>query len=241
MNTKQLWLDCGKNVLISCAVFAGFFAMLYLVELWFVPAGTLLQFDSLAFCVGIPASVIGVGHILTIRDPKNYIGFYPGLIMEALQAWQFYLLGRHDLMVFYIIFFIPLQIISLVRWKKSQGTEEATPAWSSWKGRVVSVTACLFIVAIAYLLSTFVVHGDSLTDHIAIKLFSGLMMASAILANYGLIYHKIDAWVYWLVNSVAGLVLYVLLHQSFNVLLFVFFIVINTIALISWIRPQAKK
>lgn len=235
-NTLSLWRDCGKNLLISCGVFTLFFTLLYLAELWFVPQGTLLQFDSLAFCVGIPASVIGVGHILTIRDPKNYVGFIPGLMMEALQAWQFYLLGNYDLMWFYILFFMPIQLATLLRWEKKQNSDESTPVWMSKRETIIGVLVFVLITILDYLLITFVVEGNTLQDNVALKLLSGSMMAAAILANYGLFFHKKDAWIYWVINSVVGLALYFILGQYFNVVLFLFFIVINTIALVAWVK-----
>ncbi len=240
ITTTSLIKDCCKNLLISCGVFAVFFALLYLAELNFVPKGTLLDFSSLAFCVGIPASVIGVGHILTIRNPKNYIGFIPGLIMEALQAWQFYLLGNYDLMCFYIFFFMPIQLATLLRWEKKKDSNESTPVWMSSKETLIAILVFILIVAADYLLLTFVVEHNALVDNLLVKLLSGSMMAAAILANYGLFFHKKDAWIYWVINSVVGLVLYLQLAQYFNVVLYIFFIVINTIALIAWVRPQQK-
>ncbi len=240
ITTYSLIKDCGKNLLISCGVFAIFFALLYVAEMFFVPQGTLLHFSSLAFCVGIPASVIGVGHILTIRDPKNYIGFYPGLIMEALQAWQFYLLGAYDLMCFYIFFFMPIQLATLLRWEKKKDSSESTPVWMSKKETLIALLVFVFIIAADYLLLTFVVEQNTLADNMLVKLLSGSMMAAAILANYGLFFHKKDAWIYWVINSIVGLVLYLQLAQYFNVVLYIFFIVINTIALVAWVRPQAK-
>ncbi len=235
--SKQLWKDCGKNLLISCGVFVLFFAFLYIAEMC-IPAvqGKLLQFSSLAYCVGIPASIIGVGHILTIRDPKNYVGFIPGIVMEILQTWQFYLLGIYDLMFFYIVVFIPFQIASLARWKKQHNGTESVPVWMTLKETIIAIAALLLIVIADYFLLTFVVRGNTLADDIALKLFSGLVMGSAILANYGLLFHKKDAWIYWIVNSIAGLALYVIEVQMFNVVLYLFFLVINIMALISWVR-----
>ncbi len=234
--TYSLIKDCGKNLLVSCGVFAVFFALLYVAEMFFVPQGTSLQFSDLAFCVGIPASIIGVGHILTIRDPKNYIGFIPGLIMEALQAWQFYLLGNYDLMCFYIFFFMPIQLATLLRWEKKQNSNESTPVWMTKRETLIAIIVFLLIVAADYLLLTFVVEHNTLADNMLVKLLSGSMMAAAILANYGLYFHKKDAWIYWVINSVVGLVLYLELAQYFNVVLYIFFIVINTIALVAWVK-----
>ncbi len=239
--SKQLWKDCGKNLLISCGVFVLFFALLYIAEMC-IPLlqGKLLQFSSLAYCVGIPASVIGVGHILTIRDPKNYVGFIPGIVMEILQTWQFYLLGIYDLMCFYILVFIPFQVASLARWKKQHEGTESVPVWMTTKETLIAILVLALIVMADYLLLTFVVNENSLTDDIALKVFSGLMMGAAILANYGLLFHKKDAWIYWIINSIAGLALYVIEEQIFNVVLYLFFLVINVMALISWVKIRKK-
>ena len=69
---KTLWQELGKHILLSMGIFSALFLILYIVE-WAVPSlsGVLLQWHDPAFVVGIPASVIGVAYVLTIRNPKN--------------------------------------------------------------------------------------------------------------------------------------------------------------------------
>ena len=69
---KTLWQELGKRTLLSLGIFSALFLILYIVE-WAVPSlgGVLLQWHDPAFVVGIPASVIGVGYVLTIRNPQN--------------------------------------------------------------------------------------------------------------------------------------------------------------------------
>ena len=76
---KTLWQEFARNILISLGIFSALFLILYIVE-WAVPSlsGVLLQWCDPAFIVGIPASVIGVAYVLTIRNPKNYTGFVVG-------------------------------------------------------------------------------------------------------------------------------------------------------------------
>ena len=82
---RSLWKDFGKQILVSLGIFSTLFLILYIVE-WLVPSlqGTLLQWHDPAFVVGIPASAIGVGYVLTIRNPKNYTGFYGGILLNLL-------------------------------------------------------------------------------------------------------------------------------------------------------------
>ena len=59
-------------LLTSCAIFGVFFLMLFAAEsLIDSLRGVLLQWQDPAFIVGIPASVVGVAYVLTIRNPKN--------------------------------------------------------------------------------------------------------------------------------------------------------------------------
>ena len=99
MKTK-LWKEFGCQMLISVGIYSALFLILYIIESC-APAikGTLLQWDDPAFIVGIPASVIGVGYVLTIRNPQNYTGFYGGIMMSLLLSWQFALLQQWGLTV----------------------------------------------------------------------------------------------------------------------------------------------
>jgi nicotinamide riboside transporter PnuC len=51
-----------------------------------------------------------------------------------------------------------------------------------------------------------------------------------------LIYRKNDSWLYWFIYSVAGIVLFIVLGNIFSLVLFCFFLVINSMAGVAWIK-----
>ena len=79
MNNTQLWRALGRNFGISIVLFGALLGLLYIAELVF-PSLSLLKWHDPSWVVGIPASVIGVAYILTVRDPHNYTGFYAGIV-----------------------------------------------------------------------------------------------------------------------------------------------------------------
>ena len=62
------------------------------------------------------------------------------------------------------------------------------------------------------------------------------MIASSTLANFILIYQKIDAWLWWAVYALAGIVLYILIGNIFSMVLFLVFLLVNGSAGIAWIK-----
>ncbi|MBQ9340505.1 MAG: nicotinamide mononucleotide transporter [Paludibacteraceae bacterium] len=249
MKNAGLWRSMSVNLVISVALFVVFFFLLRLLELLF-PSLSLLHFDDLAWCVGVPASVIGVGYVLTIRDPKNYTGFYPGIVMSALLAWQCFLQGNIDLTILYVCVFIPFQVKSVIAWVKGNNNvavsddvsgsdskaADSGPSFLSPRQRWLSVLFFVVMIIADYLIVTCLLQGDSLLDGVAVKLFGAIMIASATLANFWLIYRKTDAWLYWVIYSFSGIVFFALVGNVFSVLLFCFFLVINSMAGIAWLK-----
>ena len=121
----KLWRETGANSLIAIVLFGALLGVLYVAEL-LIPelAGKLLFFNQPAFCVGIPASIIGVAYILSIKNPANYTGFYLGVGSSALLGVQFYLNGLFDLTFLYFVVFIPFQIMAIMSWKKGSKTQK---------------------------------------------------------------------------------------------------------------------
>src|SRR5574344_1568666 len=143
LEIKKLWRETGINSLIAIVLFGALLGVLYLVEM-LIPSvsGQLLSFHDAAFCVGIPASIIGVAYILSIKNPANYTGFYIGIGMSALLGVQFYLNHLYDLTVLYFLVFIPFQIMSIRSWTKSADSEAAepfSPKFLSWKPMLFSL------------------------------------------------------------------------------------------------------
>ena len=106
MENANLWKALGRNLLLSIGMFAAIFGLLWLSEQFIFEPGTLLKWSDAAWCVGIPASIIGVSYILTIRDPQNYTGFYAGIVMSALLGVQFTLQKSYDSTFLYFFVFM---------------------------------------------------------------------------------------------------------------------------------------
>ena len=242
----KLWRETGANSLIAIVLFGALLGVLYVAEL-LIPelAGKLLFFNQPAFCVGIPASIIGVAYILSIKNPANYTGFYLGVGSSALLGVQFYLNGLFDLTFLYFVVFIPFQIMAIMSWKKGSKTQKEevfAPEFLKMSTMLITLLAFVAIIVVDYLFATFVMYGDGLCENVVAKIISGSMIAASVLANYWLIYKKNDSWLYWLVYSVAGMLLAVVVTSNvFSLVLFTFFLVINGVATMAWIKATPKE
>ena len=243
MKNTHLWRALGRNTLISIILFGALLGILWLVETYLLPCGEagrglLLQWSNPAWVVGIPASIIGVAYILTIRDPKNYTGFYAGIIMSILLGIQFLLQGQFDSTFLYFFVFIPFQMMSIYKWSrnKEDGGASFEPKFLDTPRLILSIALLVVITAGDYVLATYAFRHEALTDNIAIKLLNSLLISSSFLANYWLIYRKTDSWIYWFLYSVAGIGLFIIVGNVFSIVLFTFFLVINSMAGIAWIK-----
>jgi len=242
----KLWRETGANSLIAIVLFGALLSVLYVAEL-LIPelAGKLLFFNEAAFCVGIPASIIGVAYILSIKNPANYTGFYLGVGSSALLGVQFYLNGLYDLTFLYFVVFIPFQIMAIMSWKKGSKTQKEevfAPEFLNMSTMLITLFAFVAIIVVDYLFATFVMYQDGLCENVVAKIISGSMIAASVLANYWLIYKKNDSWLYWLVYSVAGMLLAVVVTSNvFSLVLFTFFLVINGVATMAWIKATPKE
>ena len=242
MKNTHLWKALGRNTLISIQVFYDLIGLLFIAELVF-PSLSLLHWHDPAWVVGIPASVIGVAYILTIRDPKNYTGFFPGIIMSVLLGVQFLLQGQYDSTFLYFFVFIPFQMMAIYKWSrnKDDGGASFEPKFLDTPRLLLSIALFIAITAGDYVLATYALRHEALTDNIAIKLLNGILISSSFLANYWLIYRKTDSWIYWFIYSVAGIGLFIILGNIFSIVLFTFFLVINSMAGIAWIKATTKE
>lgn len=241
MKNAKLWRALGRNTLISIGLFAALLALLWGAEQLF-PSLTLLKWHDPAWVVGIPASIIGVAYILTIRDPQNYTGFYAGVVMSILLGIQFILQGGYDSAFLFFCVFIPFQLMSIYKWShsKDDGGASFEPKFLDTPRFWMTIAVCLIITFGDYLMATFAIFRDGLTDNIVIKIFNGLLISSSFLANYWLIYRKNDAWIYWILYSVAGIGLFIFVGNIFSIVLFLFFLVINGSAGVAWIKMTTR-
>lgn len=239
MQNAQLWRALGRNTIISIVLFGALLGLLWLAEIIF-PSLTLLRWNDPAWVIGIPASVIGVAYILTVRDPQNYTGFFAGLIMSILLGIQFLLQepkGIDSAFLFFFVF-IPFQLMSIYKWsrKKDEGGASFEPKFLDMPRLFLSLALFIFITLGDYILATYAFQHNGLMDNIAIKLLNGMLISSSFLANYWLIYRKTDSWIYWIIYSLAGIGLFIIIRNPFSIVLFAFFLVINGMACISWIK-----
>lgn len=242
---QALWKEFRKQMLVSLGIFFALFLILYIIERA-VPSlsGVLLQWHDPAYVVGIPASVIGVAYVLTIRNPQNYTGFYGGIVMALLLAWQFALMQQWGLTIMYTAVFVPFMIYSIICWRKqtlqSKENEKALcPTWLSLKAQGLNL---LFLIGIVAIDSGLLMHYESTihSGQLMLKLTGGVMIGSSILANFWLIYQKLDAWIWWVVYSIAGMTLYTLIGNAFSFVLFSIFLIVNTGAGMAWIKLRKQ-
>lgn len=207
--------------LVSLLIYGSLFVLLYLLE-WLIPAwqGTLLQWHNPAWLVGIPASVLGSAYVLTVRNPDNYTGFYLGIAMSALLAVQCYLQHQYDLVFLYLAVFIPFLVKSILHWQ--QPTTDFLPSFLSVRYALSALGVAIAIVAVDYWLAG--------------SVLSAIMIASSLLANFLMIYKKVDTWYYWLLYCASGLVLFVLVGNWFSVMLFAVMLLVNLSGLIAWLK-----
>ena len=242
MNNTALWRALGRNCIISIILFGALLGLLWLAEIIF-PSVSLLKWHDPAWVVGIPASVIGVAYILTIRDPQNFTGFYAGIIMSILLGIQFTLQGAYDSAFLFFLVFIPFQTMSIYKWSRNKDDSGASfePQFLDGSYFWLSVCACMSITAGDYIIQTLVFQHNCYIDNVAIKTLNGLLISSSFLANYWLIYRKTDSWIYWFIYSVAGIGLFIIIGNVFSIVLFTFFLVINSMAGLAWIKNTTKE
>ena len=260
MIKKDLYKELGRMLLLSAGIYAALFVVLLVVERLCEPLrGVLLQWNSAAFVVGIPASVVGTAYVLTIRNPQNYTGFLGGIAMAVLLGTQFALQGNYDLTFLQIGIFIPFMVLSLITWRKKLAATtggagvspaevtkatETTPTTAEpfrpeylhgWR-QGLTLTFALLIIVADYAFATLVLNHDAWADQWLLKLAGAVMIASSVMANFWLIYQKMDAWIWWILYSLAGILFYVLLGNIYCIVLFLFYLVINASAFVAWQR-----
>lgn len=227
----KLWIENLKNLGFSVLLFSVLIVAIELLDVDVVYNNVMI--------ISLFASVLGVQYVLSIRNPQNYTGFYPGVISSILLALQFYFQQNYDLTILYLFVFVPFQIISLINWRKklmniSPIDKPFKPKFLSVKTMVLAMLVTIVIAIVDIILMTKITEKpfDLLT------VVSALVLSTSVLANFLLIGKKIDAWFYWLLYSAFGMSLAFMINNSFNMLLFAIFIVINTLTTISWIKAR---
>ncbi|MCL2597468.1 MAG: nicotinamide mononucleotide transporter [Paludibacter sp.] len=236
---KRLYISTFKNLLIAVILTATLFGAMKVLKVDFV-------FDK-ALLLSVLATIFGVCYILTIRNPQNYVGFYFGIISSVCLGVQFAFLGNFDLTFLYFFVFIPFQISAIVSWEKKsvQNTDNEifTPKFLNLKRRIFFILLFILIIIIDYVFASFYLnlHKNGLFfDNFIIKTIFAIMISSSILANFLMIGKWLETWIYWLIYSVAAIFSAIMLKNNFNLLLFVFFLIINAISFYSWLKIRKR-
>jgi nicotinamide riboside transporter PnuC len=153
--------------------------------------------------------------------------------------------GNYDLVILQLAVFIPFLLISFVRWRRQTLHPAAIespfyPEWLPMGKFILSLFVLVVILVADYVLATLLIQHNAWSDNIFLKLIGGLMIASSTLANFILIYQKIDAWIWWVVYSVASMIFSFLIGNVFSFVLFLVFLVVNGSAGVAWIRLSGR-
>ncbi len=189
------------------------------------------------------ASITGVAYVLTIKNPLNFVGFFPGIVMTLFLTLQFFTMKSFDLVVLYSCIFLPIQIKTIIEWRKAWKYTQLNlsefnkfiPEYLAPKKMLLAFVAFIFITIADLFLLEYVMKS---TLSLFAMICSAMMVASSVLANFLLIYKKIDAWIYWVVYSLSSTMFAILINNQFNLILFIFFLIINSYTAVAWIKMR---
>ncbi|MCL1867454.1 MAG: nicotinamide mononucleotide transporter [Paludibacter sp.] len=232
---KQLYISTLKNLLIATLLTAALFGVMLALKVDLV-------FDKILF-FSILATISGVCYILTIRNPQNYVGFYFGIASSVCLGVQFALLNNFDLTFLYFLVFIPFQISAIRSWQKKSvqhaENEVFMPKFLTLKNQIIFLLIFIAIIIIDYVFASFYLSSyknEPFFNNFAIKTVFAIMISSSILANFLMIGKWLDTWIFWIIYSAAAIISAIIIKNNFNLLLFTFFLIINTISFVSWLK-----
>lgn len=229
---KVLLKEVFINLLISIGIFAAVLIFLYFCGL-IVKDGQLI---NPYLPLELVAGIIGTAYILIVKNPNNYLGFAIGIIMSVLLGVQFYLEGFKDLTILYYCVFIPCQIYTLIKWKRGNNqdmdSEYAIPSFMDVKRFFV----VLCILAILMIADLFLLQDEFTTAAV----ISSAIVGSSTLANFLMIRKRTDAWFYWVIFSICGVILMILSHNYVTLTLYTIYLFINGNVCIAWCKQTPK-
>ncbi len=241
IETQKLWKEAGKNLLIACGIFAGVILFLFLMKL-----------NESINPIAIVSGLLGVSYVLTVKNPANYIGFILGVLSSITLGIQFYLGNMIDWTILYFFIFVPCQIYTFYVWVKGSKTKSDKPFLPSYLSvkNTILIAGIALVLMVCDLLVANAIKGNDLTinnilptdgKNLCIAIMGAAGVATSIIANLLLIRKKTDAWIYWVIFSIASVVLQLLLEDYVTLTLFVVYTIINANALIAWIKFTPKR
>lgn len=236
----KLLKEVAVNVLIATAIFVGVVVLLYFLGLVVDGEGHLL---NRWLPLELAAGIIGSAYVLTVKNPNNYFGFVLGVVMSILLATQFFVESTpennmKDQTLLYCAVFIPCQLLTLVKWiSASKGTSKsskhAIPSFMGVKGLFIG----LFIFADIIIIDMLVLQ----PCFTLANLMSACVVASSTQANFLMIRKRTDAWFYWLMFSVTGIIQMICIQNYVTFTLYIVYLLINGTACIAWCKQTPRE
>jgi nicotinamide riboside transporter PnuC len=230
-----MWKATITNLFIAFLLSA-----VLLVLIYFCKIG--IDFDKVLF-FSVLSTITGVCYILTIRNPECYTGFYFGIVSSASLGTQMALLGNFDQTILYLVVFVPCQTLSLINWRKKYFNKidgkKFVPKFSPFRQQMLYLFILIVLtVADFVFMSKLLPKYNSLDfwENFWEKLIFAVMVSSSILANFLLVDKRMETWLCWIIYSSLAIISAIIVQNSFNLLLFIFFLIINTLCFISWMR-----
>jgi hypothetical protein len=224
-----------KNLCVSIFLTAALMLAIFIFKIE-------IEFNNV-LTFSILATISGVTYLLIIRNPKNYTGFYFGIFSSACLGVQFAILKSFDLTFLYYFIFIPFQYAAIVNWKKNAnktaGNQCFKPNFLSIGKQIIFFAIFVLTAVLDYIFASFCLpnfKNEPFFSQFLIKTVFAIMISSSIFANYLMIGKKLDTWLYWLLYSASAIASAVIINNHFNLLLFVFFLIINTLSFASWLK-----
>ncbi len=231
-------MDMIRQIAKNALVVTTIFVVITLVALY-------AQEGFVVDWVSMIATIMSVTYVVTIRDPRNYLAFLLGALSSFILVFSMWESQTNGALT-YLLIFLPAQSYSFWVWRKrallaKRGkTDSGTaPRWQTPRERMLSVVAMLVLMAINVVCINLLSDGYS---HIAL-LFNALFFASSILANVLIVYKLVESGVYWIIFSISGLGMAMSRGEInlFFILMFVLFLIVNTMLLMSWVKKAKNR
>lgn len=196
-----------------------------------------LIFDDYIWGVIALASGFLNAYYMAIGKWYNYIF---GLIFSVVNAYICTINGLYGLLIFTIIFYIPLQILGLINWIKNK--EDSIVKMRSLNFRSATIL-CMIVIggssALGFLLSLIPGQNLAFLDSTSqIINLCGVIM--------GILRYR-ESWYIWLLNNIVDLSIWitntVLNTPNAKMMLItsIMYMVMNIIGIISWIKLERKQ
>ena len=175
-----------------------------------------------------------------VREPE----YYRSISNDRTLNYRVYYMSRME-KILYTLLFVPFLLRSLMTWRKATlnpepDAEPFVPSFLHTKQVFITRIIYWIIILADFGVVTYLSmrNPDAVITlkGIFINLTGAMLIGSSIFANYWLIHKSNDAWIYWVIYSLAGIVLNALIGNAFSFVLFTMFLIINGSAQVAWIK-----